>query len=348
MAVGPHPFSRNVLTATWIGIGSLLVVALFWRTLDILFLIFGAILLAVIARSTADMLARWIPLPGKTIATILISSISLALISAAVLLAPAAADQIRTLLETIPKSPEGLKRFVDNYPQAQRLLGNFPAIYERVFASAKALLADRNVLLAPLQGILSFFFLSFLTFYLSLHSQIYTNGLVSCFAPDKREKAREVLAELNEMLGWWLIARLAAMFSVGAMTLVLLLVIGMPQAIILSLIAGFFSFVPYLGTITSGVLISIVTLADKPEYLLLVMGIYTAIELFEGYVITPILQKLAVHLPPAFTLSAQVLMGALFGVGGVVLATPIAVVVFGLFRTVYLKNILREPADSGH
>jgi predicted PurR-regulated permease PerM len=74
-----------------------------------------------------------------------------------------------------------------------------------------------------------------------------------------------------------------------------------------------------------------------------VVAAYTAVQMVEGYIITPLIQHRMVYLPPAFTIITQILMGSLLGILGFVLATPFAAVLLVLSR-VYRARVLGDHA----
>jgi predicted PurR-regulated permease PerM len=75
-----------------------------------------------------------------------------------------------------------------------------------------------------------------------------------------------------------------------------------------------------------------------------VVALYLGVHLIEGYVLVPLVQRRAAHLPPALTLSAQVILGVLAGFLGLLLATPLVAAVFVLVRTIYVEDMLGDRA----
>lgn len=102
----------------------------------------------------------------------------------------------------------------------------------------------------------------------------------------------------------------------------------MPLAIILGLIVGLLGFIPYLG------LVPVVLIAATQDVITLahVVLAYTAVQMLEGYVASPLIDQGTVHLPPASTVAFQMRMGAVIGVIGIVLATPLAAVLLVLMQ----------------
>ncbi len=104
------------------------------------------------------------------------------------------------------------------------------------------------------------------------------------------------------------------------------------------------NFVPYLGPILAGISVALVAMPLGIPMLLWAVGIYTAIQSIEGYVIGPLIQRRAVELPPAWTLVAIVLFGSLFGVLGIALALPLFAIGRIAVLRFYVEDWLEERA----
>jgi predicted PurR-regulated permease PerM len=82
---------------------------------------------------------------------------------------------------------------------------------------------------------------------------------------------------------------------------------------------------------------------------MLTLVFYVAVHQFEGHVLIPLIQRRVVAVPPALTLFSVVGFGVLFGVSGVIFATPLAVVVLVLIRRLYLREDetpVAEPSEA--
>lgn len=338
-----RPFYARVLGAAAVVVALVALITGLLVAIDVLFLAFAGVLLAVLIRALSGLLCRHTPLSEKAaVWTVVgVGVVALGLVGAFV--GARLVDEVGQFGEAIPATPEKLKELIDRYAVSRETLGRVPRLPEQVIGGVQELAKSAEVWLAPFQAVGYLVFIFFVAIYLAINPALYTEGLARFFPQERRSRVREVLAHLGEVLRRWLVARVAAMSTVGALTTVLLVLLDVPLALVLGLIAGLLSFVPYLGTLTSGVVIVVITLVQSPDKVVYVVAAYTGIELFEGYVLTPVFQKIAVHLPPAVTLIAQIAMGVFFGVIGVVFATPLAAVLLGLFHTVYLEDILGEP-----
>lgn len=129
------------------------------------------------------------------------------------------------------------------------------------------------------------------------------------------------------------------MLIVGGMSVTGLLLIDVRYALTLGVLAGLFQFVPYLGPITSSIPALLVAASMSPDKVLWVALLYLVIQFAEGNLITPLVMKKKADLPPLATLAATVFFGTVFGLIGVIVATPLAVVLMTLKQDFYDKHI---------
>ena len=94
----------------------------------------------------------------------------------------------------------------------------------------------------------------------------------------------------------------------------------------------------YLGAVAAAIPAMLIGLMESPARALVIAAIYTGVHVFEGYAITPFVQKRAVALPPALLLTVQVFAAALFGIVGIILS----VVAIVLIQTLYVQDVLGE------
>lgn len=181
-----------------------------------------------------------------------------------------------------------------------------------------------------------------LGFYLALHSRFYFEGLIRLFPINTRPRAAEIAEQVGTTLRWWLLGQLFTMALVGLITTIGLWLLGIPLAGTLGLITGLFEFAPFIGPILAAVPAVLIAFTQSPMTALYVIILYIAIQQIEGYLITPYVQKRAVDLPPALTIFAQLLMGVLFGLFGLLLATPLVAASMVVVRMAYIEDVLGD------
>jgi predicted PurR-regulated permease PerM len=122
----------------------------------------------------------------------------------------------------------------------------------------------------------------------------------------------------------------------------ILQILGVPGAALLGLQAGAANFVPYLGPLIAALPVALAAMPLGLSSLAWVMALYFCIQTIEGFVIAPLIQKGAVNIPPAWTLFAIVILGAMFGILGVALAAPLLAVGRIAVLRLYVEDCLDD------
>ena len=113
------------------------------------------------------------------------------------------------------------------------------------------------------------------------------------------------------------------------------------MAALLGLVTGVLAFIPNIGAITSGVLMVAVGFSAGPHQGLYAIFVYFLVQNIDGYVVLPYIARKTVDLAPAIVLAMQLLMGALFGILGVLFADPILATI-----KVVLVDLSRKHAEE--
>jgi predicted PurR-regulated permease PerM len=162
-----------------------------------------------------------------------------------------------------------------------------------------------------------------LAIFLASEPQIYSRGLAWFVPLSQREDAHVLFDKMGWTLRRLMAGRLVGMMATGFLTGMLLMISGVPMATLLGVLTFMLAFLPNIGAIISGVLITLVGFSVDVQHGLFAIGIYFAVQTVESYLITPTVARRAVDMPPALVLGAQILFGALFGILGLALADPI-------------------------
>jgi predicted PurR-regulated permease PerM len=133
------------------------------------------------------------------------------------------------------------------------------------------------------------------------------------------------------------------MILVGVLSGVGLSIIGIPSALALGLFTGLAEFVPMIGPVVSAVPALLLAFTVGYEEAAWTLALFVVVQQLEGNVISPLLQQEMVSIPPAVSLFAVVAFGTLLGPLGVLLATPLTVVVFAVWR----REALAGPEGQG-
>ncbi|WP_255454619.1 AI-2E family transporter [Parasphingopyxis sp. CP4] len=180
-----------------------------------------------------------------------------------------------------------------------------------------------SALTSAVSGVATLFLIMVIGLFIAVDPNIYDRGVQWMLPRGTRPEFRKTTARMAKTLQRLLAGRVLGMIFEGFITWLLLTIVGVPMALLLGILAGLLAFIPNIGAFITGVLMVAVGLSASPELGLYAFIIYLVVQTFDGYVVIPLVAKQTVDLPPALTLSAQILFAALFGIIGLALADPI-------------------------
>lgn len=184
----------------------------------------------------------------------------------------------------------------------------------------------------------------FLSIYIAADPALYHDGIMKLFPRPRRRRAGEVLSAIAAVLRRWLLTQLIAMATIGTVTTVVLLVLGVKAAFALGLLAGLFEFIPTVGPILSAVPAVAMGFLDSPEKAVIVALAFFVIQFMENHLLIPLLMKGGVNVPPALTILSQALMALLFGFLGLMVAVPLLAATLVAVKMLYVENVVGDRA----
>ncbi len=307
--------------------------------------LFSGILVAVFLSSLSDLLRRVLPLSaGFALALVILGLVGL--FSGLVLLFGTDIIQgIGELERNFSQSVRQVGAYIDEHEWAQRLIELLPGGITLETIGPETFGRVGGFFSTTLGALLSAIIIAALGIYISAEPRIYINGLIRLFPPIRRSRIREVLGEIGYVVRWWLVGASVAMLLVGGITTVGLLLLGVPQAFSLGILAALFEFIPNLGPILAAIPAVLIAFSAEPMLGFYVGLLYLSIQFLEGYLITPLVQRKVILLAPALLIAVQILMGIAFGILGLILAAPIAVVSLVLVEMLYINDILGDSVE---
>ena len=324
----PHTPSLVAFTKrAAVALGLAAALFLTWQLSNVILLVFAAVIVAVLLRAIADpviahtRLRANLAVPGA--ALLVCTGVGLAAwVGGGVI-----SHQARELTDRLPRSAAEVRLLFDGAPFLAQLAteiatpasltSNLNGLAGRLGGYAlSAVGAAANVLLVLVAGM-----------FLAMDAGNARDGLLSLAPASARHRLAAVLNGSGRALRRWLLGTLADMIVVGVLTGVGAAVVGLPSAAVLGLIAGLATFVPILGPVAGAAPGILAAMPLGWGVVGWTVAMYVAVQQIEGNFIYPFIQRRALALPPYLTLFAVAVFGALFGVLGVMLATPLLVVI---------------------
>jgi predicted PurR-regulated permease PerM len=201
--------------------------------------------------------------------------------------------------------------------------------------------------LAALAGLI---LILFVAIFVAVDASTYHKGLMHLFPHRARPRAGEVLSSTATMLRRWLLTQVVAMVAVGALTAGVLLLLDVKAALGLGIIAGLLEFVPIAGPIIAAVPGIAMSFLDGPQKAVYVTLAYIAIQQVEANLITPLLMKRGLELPPVLTIATQGVLSLVFGFVGLLVAVPMLAAAIVPIKMLYVQDVVGDrvalPGDD--
>ena len=178
--------------------------------------------------------------------------------------------------------------------------------------------------------------------FLVYRPDVYHDGLESLVPARYEADFDEAWGRMGSKLRHWVGGTLITMVIMGIFTAVGLLIAGIDGWFTLGVLTFFGTFVPYLGAIASSIPGLLMGLAKSPTHLLYAAIVYLGVHIVEGYVIEPFVMRKVVELKPAALLFWVIVMERLFGLVGVIIATPLLVCAKELLSYFYTEKCLKK------
>jgi predicted PurR-regulated permease PerM len=333
------------------GVGAVLFAALLvgtWYFASTLFLIFAGVLLGVALYAMSNLLGRVTELPHWLRLTT-ICLVLLAVWCGVLFLGGATiARQATVLGNTIKSQVVNVKAFLEKYgvdtsyldfgnltaplaspadtPAAPATPHNLPSAGAIASSGGAILSQTLKIVLGTVGAVGNFFIVLFLGLCFAAQPGVYRNGLIYMAPARRRANVAVVVDRIGETLQRWLIAQMITMFAVFLVTWLGLALIGIPSSFILGVQAGLLTFIPTVGPLIGGLIVVLASLASGWIAALSAFALFLGIHALESYLLTPMLQRQALEIPPATLFAFQILLGVVFGVWGLALALPLMAV----------------------
>ncbi len=337
-------FAGRVLITIGFAVLTLLLLLLLYFTFDVILLIFAASLLAILLRGLAEILGRFLNI-GEGWLVLIVSSLLIAVLAGAIsFLAPDVTDQMQRLREDLPRSVQAVGSYLSQFGWGRTLIAQLPSFDDvRQSVNASTLLSGVGGIFSTTVGAVgNFFIVILLAVYFASEPRLYIRGFTQLFPKRLRHRTTQVIRAVGDTLRWWLIGKLASMIFIGVLTWIGLSILGVPLALTLGLIAGLLSFIPNFGPIISALPALLLAFIASPITAVYVLGLYVGVQLIESNIVTPLIERETVELPPALTIVFQLALAVLVGGLGLVLATPLLAVIMVLVQMVYIQDVLGD------
>ncbi|MGG6241014.1 AI-2E family transporter [Nodosilinea sp. AN01ver1] len=339
----------------WVGLLALGVsIYLLWSIRQVLLLLFAAVVIATVLNRVVRVLRRLHIKRGFAI-PITIALLLLTVFGIFAIILPQFINQLQNLSGLLPAAIERLSNLYDWFQSRipGAALGENQGI-NRLLDQAQSLISSTvgnffTILNSSINVVVSLLLVLAATVMLLVNPGSYRRTFIAAFPAFYRDRVDDILSQCEHSLVGWFQGTLAGMVTIGTLSYIGLLILGVPLPLVNAILAGLLEIIPNLGPIISAVPPILLGLLDAPWKGFAVLILYFLIQQVESLALVPFLMKRTVSLMPLFTLLSVVVFASLFGLLGLFLAVPLLIVVQIWLQEVLVKDVMdrwQVPSSS--
>ncbi len=317
------PETRRELKRASIWLGLVCAIALVVLLIQPLLIIFGGLVFASMLDGGVRLLGKVLPIPRGWRLLIVVLGVLAFILGVFYMTGVQIAAQVEQLRATLEVQTTRVTAWASD-------LGIMPgpSDFQGLLQQAAGTVGRLTSWVGTALGaVTSLFMILVIGLFVAMEPKLYDRGLQWLIPSDKRAEFAITIDEMAWTMRRLLAGRLAGMAFEGVLTWLLLALVGVPMALLLGIITGILAFIPNIGAFISGVLMVAVGFSAGVDSGLAAILVYFGVQTFDGYVVIPTVARRTVDLPPALTLSAQILASTLFGVLGLALADPMTAMI---------------------
>jgi len=347
---------RRVVWATLVLVSVILSFWLLYRFNQVVFSLFIAIVIGTVIRPTVAWLhQRGLPQIAGVILVYLL--LLILLIGFLLLVFPLIVEQSATIAAAAPNYYQTLREWMVNYPNqllvrlSEFLPATLPSLQPRtapqtgqeVMVSAGQALGYITVVAKALFMVAVILVLAF---YWTLDGPRIIQSFLMLIPQDQRESISELILAMETKVGFFIAGQGILCLVIGIMALAAYLLIGLPNALVLALMAGVLEAVPMIGPLLGAIPAALVAFSIAPDKLIWVIVATVVIQQLENSLLVPRVMRRAVGVNPFVTLLALFAFSSLFGIAGAFMAIPMAAVIQLLLDRFVFHPAAMEPEAS--
>lgn len=320
----------------------ILVLLLFLKTIfPVLLLILAAILIVVYFHAVRDFIekkTKWKHGPALMLSVVL-TLIGIGLIFW--LIGATVQMQIVKLIDLMPTSLEAAREQIAQSPVGEQVMN-----YLSTSGARENLQMITSVFLKSTFGFFGDIYVILVAgIYFTVDPLLYQRGMIRLLPPFRRERMNVAVEKMGFNLKQWLIGQFISMLIIFSLVAAGLWIIGLPMWFTLALITGLLNFIPNFGPLLAAIPTVLIALTIDGTTALIVAGMLLLTQMLEGAVITPMIQKKMVNIPPALLIISQVIVATFSGFWGLILAAPLLVIVMVAVQELYINRMEEGGGD---
>jgi predicted PurR-regulated permease PerM len=294
---------------------------------DVLLLIFVSIFATAVLSPVLDLMERKLPWSRAVCSTVLV--IGIVVLTAVVLLI-----LLQPIVDAVRNFNDNLPRLIDDARHSD--LGGFVNGGSDSLDTLKSHASDITGGVAKVSGGLAhvgvsafgavtlIFSVTFLTMFGLIDEPRVRASIGGLLYRDKRERYEQVTDRIITTTSRYMLGNLAISVICGTVYGVTAVILGLPYALALALIAGILDIIPNIGSLLAGIIIGIVALSVSLFALIVFVVVILVYQQVENYILQPTIIGRVTHVSGFTVIVSVLLFGSLFGIVGAIIGVPLA------------------------
>ncbi len=345
--VGPtdisDPLLRHEAKRAFVWIGMVGLVALAVLLAQPLLVIFGGMVFAAMIDGGARLLGRVLPV-NRAIRVTLVLLFAVAFLTWTAMFA---GSQIAAQASELPAIVQAQTLKVAAWLETHGFRINTNNVQSLIEQAIGGVRQVTSAVGGVIGGLTTAFLIVVMGIYFAAEPQLYRRGFAWMLPREERDSFDVTAAQMGKTLRMLMFGRLVGMAVEGVGTWLMLAIYGVPMAGLLGLLTGLLAFLPNIGAPISGLLMVLVGCSGGWGMGLYCIFVYVVVQTVDGNIIVPMIAKKTADLAPALVLGAQLIMGALFGIIGLMLADPMIAMLKVALERQSERNDRSEAANKG-
>lgn len=329
------PPMSGVLRIVLMIVATALALYLLWRLRSVIQLLVISLFFAFALFPVVDAVALRTRLPRAVV--ILVVYVMLALLVAVIgyVVIPSVVREVHTLSHDAPHYAAQLRQnatfrhYDDRYHLTAKLLGDthrLPDLLARAAGPLKDVTVGAASFVTQLITVLA------VTFLLVLHGREYSELALS-LTGRRQTRYRQVIIDIKDAVARYTLGNIVISVLATLATWIVLSILGVPYALALGLVVGFFDFIPLVGATIGAIIVALATVpVSFPTATIVWIAFIIVWQRFEDYVVQPLVYGRAVNVNPLVTIISLLVGAELLGILGVLLAIPTAAAIQIILR----------------
>lgn len=310
--------------------------------LPVLCLIFAGVILGIFLSAAADFVSGRLHVPRAPALAIILLLLLAGILTVILVIGPQVVEQTGELARRVPQlwhASEAAIRQSEIGVQVLDLLrealgdpASLPDVSSIITESTQMVRRLTGIFSGVVGTVFSVIIMVAMAAYIAFEPSLYRQGILFVTPDHRRGMVNYMMDRVAIVVSWWFVGQSLSMLVLGSFMTLGLWIIGVPFALLFGLFTAMMTFIPNLGPVIAAIPVLLMALTQSLEQTLFTLLLIVILQNIEGFLLTPMVHRRIIALPPALVLAALLILGSLVGIIGALIAMPLVATIIAAFE----------------